>query len=394
MKNGNDLKRSGIFNPENLKIINRQGKPCIFSQFNKYIINYILGFLYYPEISNFCLANIYLYNCFVEYEMDNWKMEMKNIKEVFHLDIKDLENEIDEKLSDSMEKNRIYPMKNFEGNYLKIDKAGINLISLAYYDLDMQIQLEKNNTSSENPFISGTKNNANNLENFNIMEIEQNDSSLGDSLDDLVYQDSKGPWKIIHSEKSYVPGKILFLEDKSPLDFSFSFHHLIKDDYKFYLHQSMIDMRNANLTLQIIINDKLVFEMENFPSKEILEQSFNNGLNAELKDVYICDINKQMFDMARNNLKKTKEIKFDLKSSVKSDKSADTNASTIKSTNSLKSLNSFISQNSFQSLNSSKGPDLSGWTLKDYTVRIRFTNYHLLWKAGWYLDGGKLVRSV
>lgn len=394
MKNGNDLKKSGIFNPENLKIINRQGKPCIFSQFNKYIINYILGFLYYPEISNFCLANIYLYNCFVEYEMDNWKMEMKNIKEVFHLDIKDLENEIDEKLSDSMEKNRIYPMKNFEGNYLKIDKEGINLISLAYYDLDMQIQLEKNNTSSENPFISGTKNNANNLENFNIMEIEQNDSSLGDSLDDLVYQDSKGPWKIIHSEKSYVPGKILFLEDKSPLDFSFSFHHLIKDDYKFYLHQSMIDMRNANLTLQIIINDKLVFEMENFPSKEILEQSFNNGLNAELKDVYICDINKQMFDMARNNLKKTKEIKFDLKSSVKSDKSADTNASTIKSTNSLKSLNSFISQNSFQSLNSSKGPDLSGWTLKDYTVRIRFTNYHLLWKAGWYLDGGKLVRSV
>ena len=394
MKNGNDLKKSGIFNPENLKIINRQGKPCIFSQFNKYIINYILGFLYYPEISNFCLANIYLYNCFVEYEMDNWKMEMKNIKEVFHLDIKDLENEIDEKLSDSMEKNRIYPMKNFEGNYLKIDKEGINLISLAYYDLDMQIQLEKNNTSSENPFISGTKNNANNLENFNIMEIEQNDSSLGDSLDDIVCQDSKGPWKIIHSEKSYVPGKILFLEDKSPLDFSFSFHHLIKDDYKFYLHQSMIDMRNANLTLQIIINDKLVFEMENFPSKEILEQSFNNGLNAELKDVYICDINKQMFDMARNNLKKTKEIKFDLKSSVKSDKSADTNASTIKSTNSLKSLNSFISQNSFQSLNSSKGPDLSGWTLKDYTVRIRFTNYHLLWKAGWYLDGGKLVRSV
>ena len=133
--------------------------------------------------------------------MENWKMEMKNIKEVFHLDIKDPENEIDDTLSDSMEKNRIYPMKNFEGNYLKIDKAGINLISLAYYDLDMQIQLEKYDTSSENPFISGTKNNSNNLENFNIMEIEHNNSSLGDSLDDIVCQDTKGPWKIIHSEK-------------------------------------------------------------------------------------------------------------------------------------------------------------------------------------------------
>mgnify|MGYP006916215428 FL=1 len=391
-KVGNDLKRSGIFNPENLKKIDRQGKPCVFSERLKTnMVNYILRFLYYPEISNFCLANIYLYNCFVEYEIENWKMEMKNIKEVFHLDIKDPENEIDDTLSDSMEKNRIYPMKNFEGNYLKIDKAGINLISLAYYDLDMQIQLEKYDTSSENPLISGIQNNANNLENFNIMEIEKNDSSLGDSLDGIVCQDTKGPWKIIHSENSYVPGNILFLEDKSSLDFSFSFHHLIKDDYKFYLHQSMIDMRNANLTLQIIINDKLVFEMENFPSKEILEQSFNKGSNDELIDVYICDINKQMFDLARNNLK---DIKFDLKSSVKSDKSADTNASTIKSTPSLKSINSFKSQNSFLSLNSSKGVDLSGWNLKDYTVRIRFTNNHLLWKAGWYLDGGKLVRSI
>ena len=38
--------------------------------------------------------------------------------------------------------------------------------------------------------------------------------------------------------------------------------------------------------------------------------------------------------------------------------------------------------------------DLSKWNNKDYTVRIRFTNQHLFWKAGWYLDGGRLVRTI
>ena len=30
---------------------------------------------------------------------------------------------------------------------------------------------------------------------------------------------------------------------------------------------------------------------------------------------------------------------------------------------------------------------------KGYTVKIQFYNNHLFWKAGWYLDGGRLVRT-
>jgi hypothetical protein len=45
---------------------------------------------------------------------------------------------------------------------------------------------------------------------------------------------------------------------------------------------------------------------------------------------------------------------------------------------------------STESNNSTKNCNI----IKDYTVRIRFTNQHLFWRAGWYLDGGRLVRSI
>ena len=77
--------------------------------------------------------------------------------------------------------------------------------------------------------------------------------------------------------------------------------------------------------------------------------------DIKLKDTYICDINSYMFDSVKDNLK----------NSTDSDISTESN-------NSIKNCN----------------------IIKDYTIRIRFTNQHLFWRAGWYLDGGRLVRSV
>ena len=54
------------------------------------------------------------------------------------------------------------------------------------------------------------------------------------------------------------------------------------------------------------------------------------------------------------------------------------------------STDSDISTESSNSNNSNKNCNI----IKDYTVRIRFTNQHLFWRAGWYLDGGRLVRSI
>jgi len=375
-QNGNDLKTSGIFNSDKLKMIKREGKPNIFKdRVKKNVTKHLFDFFYYRELSEIGSTNIFLYNCFVEYEMATWKQEMKNIIKIFHLDIKNEEDEIDETLTACVRKSRIYPVINLEGNYLRIDKEGLNLISLAYYDPDIQAQLDKKN----NMFYH-----INNISFENIDEMD-----LEDDLLDINQTDLKITWKALYSGNSYVPGNILYLNDKSSLDFGFSFHHVIKDNYKFYLHHAMTDMRNAKLKLQIIINDQIVFEMDNFPSKKILDESHVDIFNNELKDVFICDINKHMFDAVKNDLRNSLDFKFDLKSSISSEKSTESNTNSFKSNKSINSLRS-----STLSINSSKGNEQNISNNKDYTVRIRFFNTHLFYKPGWYLDGGRLVRSV
>ena len=107
-KGRNDLQKSGIFNSDNLNIIKREGKPNIFSNhLNQNLVRYLYDFFYYRELSDICCTNIYLYNCFREYEMSNWKMEMQNIINIFNLDIKDPKNEIDDTLNTCIKKKRI-----------------------------------------------------------------------------------------------------------------------------------------------------------------------------------------------------------------------------------------------------------------------------------------------
>ena len=126
-KDGNDLKKSGIFNSDKLQKIKRKGKPSIFEdRVKKNVTQYLFDFFYYRELSEIGATNIFLHNCFVDYEMSTWKMEMRNIIKIFHLDIKNEETEIDETLTTCIKNKRIYPVKNLEGNYLRIDKEGLN----------------------------------------------------------------------------------------------------------------------------------------------------------------------------------------------------------------------------------------------------------------------------
>ena len=121
-------------------------------------------------------------------------------------------------------------------------------------------------------------------------------------------------------------GNIIYLEEKSSLDFGFSFNNVIRGNYKFYLHQSITNMKNANLLLQITINNHLVYEINDFPNSSILEQfndnnnniinlnnlnnsfddiSFseeedNNNQDINLKETFICEIKEEMFDKINN----------------------------------------------------------------------------------------------
>ncbi len=359
MESNSNSCASGIFNLKKLKTIQRKGKPNVFADSLKVnVTKYLFDFFYYRELSEIGSVNIFLHNCFIDYEISTWTIEMRNLFDIFHLDTKNSEDEVDKSLLECIKKQRLYPMKDYKENYLKIDKEGINLISLVYYDPDMKEQLNKlnNNIQNKKPF------------NFEALEMME----LDDEINGIIPSILKTPWKVVHTKYSYIPGNIIFLEEKSPLDFGFSFHHVIKGDYKFFLHQHITNMKNAKLKLQIYINNIVVFEKNDFPSKAILKQ-FNEDKNIildsddengndnddiKLKDTYICDINSYMFDSVKDNLKI--------------------------------STDSDISTESSNSNNSNKNCNI----IKDYTVRIRFTNQHLFWRAGWYLDGGRLVRSI
>ena len=137
-------------------------------------------------------------------------------------------------------------------------------------------------------------------------------------------------------------------------------------------------MKNAKLIMKITINNILVYETKDFPNSKILEQFNNNAINnsfddlmsdeeeennkqINLKETFICDIKEEMFDKIRNNSKKTYESK--------------------NTTDSIGSTESATSKN-------------SNTKIQKYTIRVSFTNQHLFWKAGWYLDGGKLVKDM
>lgn len=359
---------SGLFNQNKLKPIKRIGKDNIFSKrLKKNITKYLFDFLYITELSDICSANIFLYNCFREYEIPNWKNEMLNIINLFHLDIKNIKEEVDESLQECIQKHRLYPMKEFPGNFIRIDKEGFNYISLVYFDPNFQFQLEKlKNLNDPNPI------NHFNLDALEILELDE-------EIDEINPIILKTPWKIVHSNNSYKPGNIIFLEEKSSLDFGFSFNHVLRGNYKLYLHQSILNMKNANLNLQIIINDQKVFEIIHFPSRKILKQFKDENMEIDndsdskkdinLKETYICDINDYMFDSVKNDLKKSGDIEF---------------KSSFNSVGSLKSLSTTQSLNSIKNFDNNR---------RNYTVRIQFTNNHLFWKAGWYLDGGRLVKS-
>ena len=345
MKENEQMKLAGE------EIGDKGGKSNILSgKLKLNVTNYLFDFFYMRELIEICSTNKFLHNCFKEYSKYNWGSEISKIKSIFNLDIKDQKKELDESFFSCIQKARLYPMKDHPCNYIRIDKEGINIISLANNESHMELDLykiKKNNSNKINP------ENSFDLEEFDMMELDENDGG----------KKSFGPWKAVYSGNSYVPGHILFLEEKSAIDFSFSFHRVVKGNYKFYLHQFIINMKNANLRIQITINNDIVLEIKNFPSNKILSQFehenlyVNNDIN--LKESFICDINEYMFDSGE------KEIKS--------------------------SLNSMASTESSSSMDSEDNK--SSLNIRTYTVGVRIFNEHLFWKAGWYLDGGRLVRN-
>ena len=357
---------SGIFNSKKFQKINRQGKSCIFSdKLSKNVTKYLFDFFYYRELYNLGSVNLFFYRCFRDYQLLTWKLEMNNIIDIFHLEINNYEEEVDDTLTKTIKNKRTYNMKDHPGCYVRINKDGINIISSAYYDNSIykENNLNKNNTGiflNNNlnlDFINDKLNNINIIENESpnksnnnnneIINLSEPPSNIGsaDSIKQMKMSDLL-IWKKEYIEGSYIINSpCINLIKTAPLDFGFSFYHIIKGDYQLYLNHCLINMKNAKLILKVFINKYNVYTLKNFPSNDLIEHYENCKLedktNIKFKEYLICSITKKMFDDA-NNFEKN-----------------DNNKAT-----------------------------------NDYEIRVVFQNIDLFWKAGWCIDGGRLLRKV
>ena len=361
---------SGIFNSKKMQKIKRQGKPCIFrNKLSKNVMKYLFDFFYYRELYNLGSVNLYFYQCFTDYQLLTWKIEMNNIIDIFHLEIKNKE-EVDDTLTKCISNKRTYNMIDHPGCFVRINKDGINIISSAYYDNTIKKEinlLNKNNTAGFmnnnlnldfiNDKLSNLNTNNNNIienespiksnnntENFTLSEPPSNIGSA-ESIKNLKLSDSF-IWKKEFIDGSYIINTpCINLIKTAPLDFGFSFYHIIKGDYQLYLNHCLINMRNARLILKVFINKHNVYSLKNFPSNDLIEQ-FESSQSEKspiikLKEYLICSITKKMFDDVCN-LEKNENNE----------------------------------------------------TTNDFEIRVVFQNIDLFWKAGWCIDGGRLLRKV
>ena len=358
----NQKSEIGIFNSYLMHKINRKCKPCIFSQrLKRNLTKYLFDFFYYRELHKICSANLFLYQCFTEYQLMTWKLEMNNIINIFHLDIKNYEEEVDDTLTKCIQKKRTYAMKDHPGCFIRINKEGLNIISIVYHDESIQnyfgmndSPIKKNNNLNFENDISEENFERKDHRKNTIESFSEPPSNLGsmESITATNVNKDFNPWIKKILEDSYTFNECIFINTTTPINFGFSFYHVVKGDYQLYLHHSLINMKNARLILQVSINGNVIYHFSNFPNNNLIEQDNREEKEKEkniiLKEYLICSITKKMFEQA--------------------------------------DLNKKISE---ENLKINEEPN----KCEDYEVRVTFKNQDLFWKAGWCVDGGRLLRK-
>ena len=367
----NSTSESGIFNSSLMNKIKRKCKTSLFNKkLSRNLTKYLFDFFYYRELYQICSANLFLYQCFTEYQLMTWKLEMNNIIDIFHLSIENYDEEVDDTLTECIRNKRTYKMIDHPGCSLRINKEGINIFSEAYRDSSFHCYLSNNcspfkknynnlylnsedSISNSNNNLTTVFDNNNNFYNKirkdTIDSTSEPPSNFGsmESITSYNKNNDSNDWTIKHLEDSYNNNKCILLNKTTPLNIGFSFYHIIKGDYQLYLHHSLINMRNARLILQVSINDNIVYTLKDFPSNELIEQDTRDEKekekNIKLREYLICSITKKMFE---------------------------------------------------QSISEEKKDDEDKNNANDYEVRVSFRNQDLFWKAGWCIDGGRLLRKT
>ena len=147
---------------------------------------------------------------------------------------------------------------------------------------------------------------------------------------DWAHKNNPQHWQERDCDLSYDGGKVSYLQDVCWLDVKFDFMHVKPNYYKLFVHEAFIsdDLKNS-LWLTVLINDKEKLKIL-FPTSKYLTQTDPN--NPVLKEDLIC----------------------------------------------------FINEKDFEGLI----PDAHG----DYIIQLQFFHENSMWKSGWYLDGGRLLK--
>ena len=247
----NSTSESGIFNSSSMNKIKRKCKTNLFNEkLSRNLTKYLFDFFYYRELYQICSANLFLYQCFTEYQLMTWKLEMNNIIDIFHLNIENYDEEVDDTLTECIRNKRTYKMIDHPGCSLRINKEGINIFSEAYLDSSFHQNL------SNLTLVYDNNNNFYNKKRKNTIDSSSEPPSNFGSMESITSynkNNDSNDWTIKHLQDSYNNNKCMLLNKTTPLNIGFSFYHIIKGDYQLYLHHSLINMRNARLILQVSI---------------------------------------------------------------------------------------------------------------------------------------------
>lgn len=244
---------------EKHKCIYRKPKSLsLLSLIKTPVLSYLLQFLTTQECYEFKKVNITLYNAFY-YLYGNWPLELYKIATTYHLKI--AYNQIDMNRNQSVQKERIYPIRDHNGLFVQIREKKERIYAL-----------------------------------FNSISFcWSNDSRYWNQT---CYPDSMlgGP--------SHTLLSVCWVDPKLTV------YHVPPKNYNLYLRHGLKRLKPDELKVTISIDSQSILN-QNYPTKEMKDEfkkevettwtNLNHIQNINLVDVLLCKINQTQFKPKENN---------------------------------------------------------------------------------------------
>ena len=229
-----------------------------FDKLGKTMMVYLFGFLTQKELFMICKANRKLFNSLKDFH----KKREERFNEVLN-QIKGIQYNKTEHLLFSAIHNKIqFPFSDYNGEYLKF---GVGLYELYTHS----------------------------------------------SQYNWTWKQDKRYWEEMKFENSNPQFLTPFLIHVCFADINFSFHHVMKNNYKLYFNQAFTTLKSDSFLLEVRLNKKLVYLDEHFPPyKMIANARYKTKKQCILQKQYICEIYDISFEDFNSNMDNIIEVKI------------------------------------------------------------------------------------